>query len=52
MEADPSGFDQMPSDWLVFYNTKRPHQGLSYKTPSQYLAILMEKLPSSCLKCP
>jgi putative transposase len=51
-EVDSSHFDQLLSDWLVFYNTKRPHQGLNYKTPSQYLAVLMEKLPISCLKCP
>ncbi len=50
--VDTSHFDQLLSDWLVFYNTKRPHQGLAYKTPSQYLAVLMEKLPTSCLKCP
>ena len=50
--VDPGRFDQLLSDWLVFYNTKRPHQGLNYKTPSQYLAVLMEKLPTSCLKCP
>lgn len=52
MEASPGTFDRLLSDWLVFYNTKRPHQGLNYQTPSQYLAVLMEKLPSSCLKCP
>lgn len=51
-EVNSGHFDQLLSDWLVFYNTKRPHQGLAYKTPSQYLAVLMEKLPSSCLKCP
>ncbi len=50
--VNPDLFDQLFSDWLVFYNTKRPHQGLAYKTPSQYLAVLMEKLPTSCLKCP
>lgn len=49
---DTDRFDRLLSEWLVFYNTKRPHQGLSYKTPSQYLAVLLEKLPSSCLKCP
>lgn len=50
--VDSSHFDQLLSDWLVFYNTKRPHQGLNYKTPSQHLAVLMEKLSTSCLKCP
>lgn len=50
--GDPDHFDQLLSDWLMFYNTKRPHQGLNYKTPSQHLAVLMTKLPTSCLKCP
>jgi len=50
--VNSSHFNQLLSDWLVFYNTKRPHQGLNYKTPSQYLTVLMERLPSSCLKCP
>lgn len=49
---DSGRFDQLLSDWLMFYNTKRPHQGLNYKTPSQYLAVLLKKLPISCLKCP
>lgn len=51
-EVNSNHFDQLLSDWLVFYNTKRPHQGLNYKTPAQHLTVLMEKLPTSCLKCP
>jgi hypothetical protein len=50
--VDTIRFDQNLSDWLMFYNTKRPHQGLNYKTPAQHLTVLMEKLSTSCLKCP
>lgn len=30
-------FDKLLNDWLIYYNTQRPHHGLKLKTPLQYL---------------
>lgn len=34
---DQSKFDSLLSDWLVYYNTVRPHHGLALSTPQKYL---------------
>lgn len=34
---DPKLLDQAVTDWLTWYNTKRPHQALNYQTPQQVL---------------
>lgn len=49
--ADEQLFDNLLSEWILFYNTKRPHQGLGYKTPAQYLSVLSMNGASSFLKC-
>jgi transposase InsO family protein/transposase-like protein len=36
--------NQLLTDWLSFYNTKRPHQALDYKTPLQYAEDTFFKL--------
>ncbi len=51
VSVDEQYFDHLLSDWIVFYNTKRPHQGLGYKTPQQYLSILRTTGASTFLKC-
>lgn len=33
-------FDQKLEDWVIYYNTIRPHQSLNYKTPMQQLELL------------
>ncbi len=33
-------FDQKLQDWLMYYNTIRPHQSLDYMTPEKYLVQL------------
>ena len=40
VEVNELHFEALLSEWVLFYNTKRPHQGLGYKTPMQYLSIL------------
>lgn len=45
--VDKPVFDQLLSDWLTYYNTKRPHHSLKLKTPQQYLLHLQETLPNS-----
>lgn len=35
--VDRSAFDHLLQDWMIYYNTKRPHLGLSLMTPQQYL---------------
>lgn len=47
---EPAVFQAALSDWLLWYNTKRPHHGLSLMTPSQYLVSLQKGGKS--LKCP
>jgi len=36
-------FKKSVEDYVWFYNTKRPHRPLSYKTPDQYEASYGEK---------
>ena len=33
--TDLNGFNQKMADWLVFYNTERPHQALALLSPVQ-----------------
>jgi len=49
---DKPTFNQLLSDWLIYYNTKRPHHGLKLKTPQQRLLELQPSLPfSQSAKC-
>lgn len=32
-----AAFNQRLTDWLVFYNTKRPHHALGHISPLQFL---------------
>lgn len=34
---DPQHFNQKLTNWLIWYNTKRPHWGLNLKSPVDYL---------------
>lgn len=34
---DPSQFNKKLADWLVWYNTKRPHKSLKLQSPVQFL---------------
>lgn len=45
-------FDKKLEDWLVYYNTIRPHQSLGYITPQQYLVQLQKGDKLVCAKCP
>jgi len=36
-ETDLSEANRILTDWLIFYNFKRPHQALAYKTPMEYI---------------
>jgi len=40
VEYNPRMFDQKLKEWLIYYNTIRPHQSLDYKTPMQMLKLL------------
>lgn len=45
-------FDQELRSWLIFYNTKRPHQSLGYQTPNQTLLQLENNSKKTdCAKC-
>jgi len=35
-------FDSKLQDWLMYYNTIRPHQSLGYMTPNNYLVQLQK----------
>lgn len=50
---DPKLLDQEVSKWLIWYNTKRPHQGLSYKTPKQVLKyqLQLQRKDTHTAKC-
>ncbi len=37
-------FDQMLTDWLVYYNTQRPHHSLNLLTPEKYLLNLQQQI--------
>ncbi len=43
-------FDQKLKEWLTYYNTKRPHQGLNYQTPMQKLLQLQNIREAVCAK--
>lgn len=50
---DKPVFDQLLSDWLIYYNTKRPHHGLKLLTPRQYLLHLQQNITNiQSAKCP
>lgn len=50
---DKPAFDQLLSNWMVYYNTKRPHHGLKLKTPQQRLLQLQETSSNTqSAKCP
>lgn len=50
---DKPAFDQLLSDWLTYYNTKRPHHGLKLLTPMQYLLHLQQTITNTqSAKCP
>ena len=38
-ENYPQEFNNKLEEWLKFYNTKRPHQSLGYKTPIQAIQL-------------
>jgi transposase InsO family protein len=42
MADDISQFTQELMDWLIWYNTKRPHWSLNLKSPMQYLLNLLQ----------
>ena len=39
---DLDGFNHRLMDWLIWYNTKRPHYGLGLKSPLRYLLDLLQ----------
>jgi len=39
---DLKEFDERLDDWLIYYNTIRPHQSLNYMTPNNYLVQLQK----------
>lgn len=39
---DINRFDEKLSDWLIYYNSIRPHQSLGYMTPNNYLVQLQK----------
>jgi len=49
-ENYPQEFDRKLNKWLDFYNSKRPHQSLSYVSPNQYLLKLQSNNNQSA-KC-
>lgn len=44
---DKPAFDKLLTNWLTYYNTKRPHHGLKLKTPQQHLLHLQETLANT-----
>jgi len=36
-ETDLSAANRILTEWLIFYNFKRPHQALAYQTPMEYI---------------
>lgn len=48
---NPELFNQKLTQWLVYYNTKRPHHSLGLLTPHQYL-VHLQKGDAQSLKCP
>lgn len=41
--VEPEQFQKRLEHWLMYYNTRRPHQSLGYLTPTQYLVQLQQK---------
>lgn len=41
--GDLDDLNESLKGWLIFYNTKRPHQSLNYQTPMGYYLSLVEK---------
>jgi len=42
---DPQKFNQVPTEWLVEYNFRRPHQALDYTPPINFQAKYLKVLP-------
>ena len=42
-----AAFRQSVSEYIEFYNTKRPHRSLKHKTPAQFEQAYNEKNPVS-----
>jgi len=49
---DKPHFDQLLQEWLVYYNTQRPHHGLRLLTPAQYLLNYQQTEKPESAKCP
>jgi hypothetical protein len=49
--TDKSLFDQKLAEWLVYYNTRRPHHSLHLKTPYQKLLELEQMKKSQSAIC-
>lgn len=49
--TDKQLFDQKLSEWLVYYNTRRPHHSLLLKTPYQKLLELKQTEKTQSAKC-
>ena len=47
---DIEKFDERLKEWIIYYNTIRPHQSLNYMTSNNYL-IQLQKGNSKSLKC-
>jgi transposase InsO family protein len=50
--VEPERFNKKLNGWLIYYNTKRPHQSLDYLTPNQYLLQLQTQKGTQSAKCP
>lgn len=47
---NPKFLDQAVNQWLSWYNTMRPHQGLNYQTPKQVLDYQLATMKGKSLK--
>ena len=48
MIKEKEEFDKLLIDWLVYYNSKRPHFSLNLKSPLQYI-LINYKMANMCL---
>ena len=48
MIKEKEEFDKLLIDWLVYYNSKRPHFSLNLKAPLQYI-LNNYKMANMCL---